>query len=277
MSLIEQVVNYAQSVMAKADPRTDGMLLMDSPWLSLSICILYVIFVQVIGPKLMANREPFKLKELMIVYNFAMVILSGYIFMEFGICGWFGNYSYGCQPVDYSNSPNALRMLRVCQLFHLSKYIELLDTVIFVLRKKFNQISFLHVFHHGVMPISWWFGVKFVAGGFGTFHGWLNSWIHFMMYIYYGIAGLGPAYQKYIWWKKYMTSLQLLQFALVTIHSIQLFFIPCNYPVLFTWWILSYAVIFFAMFSNFYVKAYKKPKKEAVRNGVHNGKDKKGD
>ncbi len=33
-----------------------------------------------------------------------------------------------------------------------------------MLRKKTNQISFLHVFHHGIMPLSWWVGVKFVAG-----------------------------------------------------------------------------------------------------------------
>lgn len=33
-----------------------------------------------------------------------------------------------------------------------------------MMRKKFNQASFLHVFHHGIMPFSWWFGVKFVGG-----------------------------------------------------------------------------------------------------------------
>ena len=41
---------------------------------------------------------------------------------------------------------------------------KLLFQVFFILRKKFNQVSFLHVFHHGIMPISWWFGVKFVPG-----------------------------------------------------------------------------------------------------------------
>lgn len=29
-----------------------------------------------------------------------------------------------------------------------NKYLDLLDTVIFVLRKKQNQITFLHVYHH---------------------------------------------------------------------------------------------------------------------------------
>ena len=41
----------------------------------------------------------------------------------------------------------------------------MLDTVFFVLRKKNNQISFLHVYHHATMFPIWWMGVKWVAGG----------------------------------------------------------------------------------------------------------------
>ncbi|PRD22882.1 UNVERIFIED_CONTAM: Elovl2 [Trichonephila clavipes] len=36
-------------------------------------------------------------------------------------------------------------------VMYLVKYVELLDTVIFVFRKKYQQISFLHVFHHAVV------------------------------------------------------------------------------------------------------------------------------
>ena len=61
----------------------------------------------------------------------------------------------------------------------------------------------------GIMPVSWWFGVKFVPGGFGTFHALLNSFIHFLMYTYYGLAALGEKYQKFLWWKKYMTTMQM--------------------------------------------------------------------
>ena len=50
------------------------------------------------------------------------------------------------------------------------------------------------------------------------------------------------------------------QFIIVTAHSVQLFFIPCNYPILFAYWILSYAVIFLAMFLNFYIQSYRRSK-----------------
>ena len=38
----------------------------------------------------------------------------------------------------------------------------------------------------------------------------VNAFIHVIMYTYYGMAALGPQFQKYLWWKKYLTRLQLV-------------------------------------------------------------------
>jgi hypothetical protein len=40
--------------------------------------------------------------------------------------------------------------------------------------------------------------------------GFVNSVVHVIMYFYYMVAAMGPNYQKYIWWKKYMTWIQLV-------------------------------------------------------------------
>jgi elongation of very long chain fatty acids protein 7 len=80
------------------------------------------------------------------------------------------------------------------------------------MRKKNSQVTFLHVFHHGIMPFTWWFGVKFVPGGQGSFHSLMNAFVHIVMYSYYGLAACGDKYQKYLWWKKYLTKLQLVSF-----------------------------------------------------------------
>jgi len=40
------------------------------------------------------------------------------------------------------------------------------------------------------------------------------------------------------------------------IHSAQLLFIKCDYPILFVYWIGSYAIIFMLFFANFYVQTY---------------------
>lgn len=87
---------------------------------------------------------------------------------------------------------------------------ELLDTVFFVLRKKYNQITFLHVYHHTVMPIVSWGCTKYYPGGHEIFIGSINSFIHIIMYTYYMMAAMGPEYQKYLHWKKYITTLQMV-------------------------------------------------------------------
>jgi len=95
----------------KSDPRTANWFMMSSPLPSFLICLAYVLIVY-IGCFLMKNKrqKPFQLKNILIVYNFSMVTLSGYLFYEFLSSGWLFDYTLGCQPVDYSNSPKALRV-----------------------------------------------------------------------------------------------------------------------------------------------------------------------
>jgi hypothetical protein len=38
----------------------------------------------------------------------------------------------------------------------------------------------------------------------------INSFVHIIMYSYYLLAALGPEVQKYLWWKKYITTLQMV-------------------------------------------------------------------
>lgn len=47
-----------------------------------AILLCYLFFVLYLGPRLMANRKPFQLKEAMIAYNFLLVGLSIYIVYE---------------------------------------------------------------------------------------------------------------------------------------------------------------------------------------------------
>ncbi len=130
------------------DPRTADWFMVSSPVPSLIICALYP-FVILIGKAYMKNREPFQINNILKVYNFVLVIASAWMVYEFLMGGWLYEYGISCQPVDRSNSPEATRMAVACWVYFISKFPELLDTVFFVMRKKNNQITFLHVFHHG--------------------------------------------------------------------------------------------------------------------------------
>ncbi|XP_005083929.2 elongation of very long chain fatty acids protein 1 isoform X1 [Mesocricetus auratus] len=263
LARMEAVTNLYQELMKYADPRIQNYPLMGSPLLITSILLTYVYFVLSLGPRIMANRKPFQLRGFMIVYNFSLVTLSLYIVYEFLMSGWLSTYTWRCDPVDFSNSPEALRMVRVAWFFMLSKVIELMDTVIFILRKKDGQVTFLHVFHHSVLPWSWWWGIKIAPGGMGSFHAMINSSVHVVMYLYYGLSALGPVAQPYLWWKKHMTAIQLIQFVLVSLHISQYYFMPsCNYqyPIIIHL-IWMYGTIFFVLFSNFWYHSYTKGKR----------------
>lgn len=44
------------------------------------------------------------------------------------------------------------------------KIFELIDTFIFVLRKKKNQTTFLHIYHHAMVVLVAWMATKWAAG-----------------------------------------------------------------------------------------------------------------
>jgi len=256
-TIIGSVIDgYFDILENKRDPRVDNWLLMSSPWPTMSICLSYVYLVKVLGPKFMKNRKPYELRGVLIVYNALQVLFSTWLFYEYGQSGWFHSYSYRCQPVDYSRSELAMRMLHVCWWYYFSKFTEFFDTFFF-LRKKFTQVSLLHVIHHGIMPMSVWFGVKFTPGGHSTFFGLLNTLVHIIMYFYYMVSAMGPQYSRFIWWKKYLTAIQMVQFIMISVHAFQLCFIECDYPKAFVWWIGMHGVLFLGLFSNFYKKSYK--------------------
>ncbi|XP_023340169.1 elongation of very long chain fatty acids protein AAEL008004 [Eurytemora carolleeae] len=243
------------------DKRADNFPLMSSVWPTLMICISYIIIVKWAGPRLMKDRNPLNIKGWMLLYNIFQTLFSLWGFIQ----GWkfyvSGSYSWTCEPVDYSTNPEALRALNMAWWFYISKFIDLLDSIFFILTKKFSHLTFLHVFHHGIMPFQTWWGARFVGGGHGGFAAFFNSGVHTVMYLYYLLAACGPKVSKYLWWKRYLTSLQMIQFVFVFLHAVQPLYLDCDYPKLVPKVLIANALIFFFLFSNFYFFAYIKKKK----------------
>ncbi|XP_014209391.1 elongation of very long chain fatty acids protein 7 [Copidosoma floridanum] len=248
-----------------SDPRTRDWFLLSSPIPGAAILAFYLYFVLSWGPRQMQHRKPFELKKTLVIYNFFQVALSCWIFWEGLDAAWLRDYSWKCQPVDFSETPHALRVARGVYIYFLAKLTELLDTVFFVLRKKDKQITFLHMYHHTVMPMVSWGASKYYPGGHGTFIGVINSFVHIIMYTYYMLSAIGPQFQKYVWWKKYITALQMGQFCLTFLHSLQLLWQKCEYPRWSLIIILPNAIFFYLLFSEFYNKAYVDTKKKAKK------------
>jgi GNS1/SUR4 family len=89
----------------------------------------------------------------------------------------------------------------------------------------------------------------------------LNSFVHCWMYGYYLLAALGV---KDMWWKPYLTQLQILQFVFNFTHAAySLLF--CDQSMDFPKWagygMIIYMTSLIVLFMNFYLKAYTAPRK----------------
>ncbi|MGH0182582.1 UNVERIFIED_CONTAM: hypothetical protein FKN15_023910 [Acipenser sinensis] len=173
------------------------------------------------------------------------------IFLSYLFIVWYGSrFMKHREPVNLKAVLIVYNFSLVC----LSAYM--FYEVFFLLRKKNNQITFLHVYHHATMIFNWWAGVKYVAGGQSFFIGMLNSFVHIVMYLYYGLAALGPRMQRYLWWKRYLTILQLLQFFGIAAHTSYNLFTDCTFPDGFNLVVFLYIVSLILLFSSFYHQTY---------------------
>ncbi|KAL1414468.1 hypothetical protein MTO96_000871 [Rhipicephalus appendiculatus] len=172
---------------------------------------------------------------------------------------WDLGYTF-LQGLDTIDSPASREILRLSWWLYMFKLCELADTVFFVLRKKNQQISALHVVHHVIVAWNMWLDVTYGAQSHGMFIRCLNTFVHVFMYTYYFLAALGPAYKRLLWWKKYMTMMQISQFVLLLVHAIGMVFSKGNYVGLFVWLEVAQAILFFVWFMMFYIQAYTKKK-----------------
>lgn len=85
------------------------------------------------------------------------------------------------------------------------------------------------------------------------------------MYSYYALAALGPNIQKYLWWKKYITILQLWQFVLYGLYGVVMFIFQKNYPVFWMYFALTQPPLFFYLFYDFYMRSYFSKNKDIKR------------
>lgn len=208
----------------------------------------------------MKNRKPIsRLKPIILVYNGAMVAFSAYFCYGFARRSYLGGgYNLLCQGINFEARDKAtLELLDFCWWYLWVRVADFLDTVFFVLRRKDSHVSFLHVGHHCLVVFDGWYGLGYGADGQILLGLCLNSFVHVIMYSYYFLSLLGSCVQKYLWWKRYLTQVQIGQFFVLMAHGVIPLFIDCGYPRLHILLGIPQGVFFISMFLNFYWKAYR--------------------
>lgn len=122
------------------------------------------------------------------------------------------DWSLWCQPyMPAEDSPIHTIYARVAYLYFSLKLSDLLDTVFFVLRKKTNQVSFLHLYHHSMMALTSYYCLKNLVMGHMALMPIINMFVHAIMYSYYLVTCISPKLKQNMWWKKHITQIQLVR------------------------------------------------------------------
>jgi hypothetical protein len=92
-------------------------------------------------------------------------------------------------------------------IYYLSKYYELLDTFLQLIRGKYPPHYLLHAYHHGFVLLMSWMWLEYAPSL--RFAGLIfNTLVHVVMYYYFYLKSVSIE----PWWKSYVTTLQIVQF-----------------------------------------------------------------
>ncbi|KAG0429678.1 hypothetical protein HPB47_023399 [Ixodes persulcatus] len=247
------------SIFPTRDPRTLGWPLVGSKSFLVTLLVSYVYLVTVGGPRFMKKRKPYEnLKPLILLYNLSMVFFNVHFFKGFLTATYLGGgYSIVCQGIDFeARNEVTMELLELGWWYNWVRIADFLDTIFFVLRKKDSHVSFLHVTHHVIVVFNGWFGLAYGSDGQIALGVLINTFVHIVMYSYYFLSLLGPRVRPYLWWKRYLTQLQLVQFVVTLVHMSIPFFMDCGYPRPHMVIIMCEEIFFFVTFMRFYTKAY---------------------
>lgn len=127
---------------------------------------IYLWFVLVAGPDFMKKREACDITNLVRAYNLVQVVIcTFYVAQAYGL-GFTFKFIFHCERFIFLSDEVKLVIQLGAWMFLALRVFEFVETIFFVLRKKQNQASFLHIFHHIGSVIMTWLFIASHAGEF---------------------------------------------------------------------------------------------------------------
>lgn len=266
--------------------------------LPITIAIIYTLSIITLNPKttkvsrVVAKTKGVKTNQIsqssnplmtafVFVHNLTLCFYSLVTFVGMGSAVLYNFWSHDTVKEAYCDKDGSLWNNALGYwgyLFYLSKYYEIIDTIIILLKGR--RSSLLQTYHHAGAIITMWSGINYGATAIWIFVV-FNSFIHTVMYAYYAATSIGlhpPG-------KQYLTSMQITQFLVGTTLAISYLFVDGCHSTpgakLATWINVSYLFPLTYLFVDFAKKMYGgkgKHKATANSNGVYangNGQIKK--
>ena len=149
------------------DPMIESWLFFGSPMPMMIIFTIYLSSV-IIGSNVMKNRKPLKLQTLIRIYN--LIQIAGCTYFSYIAHFKFGYNSitstWRCETNDMyiDTYDDIVQVFSLSWMFFWLRLIELFETIFFILRKKQQQVSVLHVYHHISTLVFLYLGSRYSAG-----------------------------------------------------------------------------------------------------------------
>ncbi|XP_034120455.1 elongation of very long chain fatty acids protein 7 [Drosophila guanche] len=233
------------------------------PWFMVTILGLYMYFVTSVGPLFMQFRKPYELKKLIIGHNVMQVLSCIYVLREVFYLSDNSIWMFWkCR--DLGSSPEMVkRYFQLSYFLFWVKMSELLETVIFVLRKKQNQVSNLHIFHHFSTLTLIYMLIHYNQNGVAAYYVvFLNSVVHIIMYSYYLVTAVADkkVIRALTPIKKSITVIQMMQFCLI-LTQVGFQTVICGISKVVLVYFTFVITVMLYGFYDFYTRAYQSPPK----------------
>eukprot|EP00658_Telonema_sp_P-2_P065516 TRINITY_DN54737_c0_g1_i1.p1 TRINITY_DN54737_c0_g1~~TRINITY_DN54737_c0_g1_i1.p1 ORF type:complete len:638 (+),score=150.25 TRINITY_DN54737_c0_g1_i1:216-2129(+) len=187
-------------------------------WVSapLIFTVIYISFIRSFT-RYMENRPPIESRvyEAMVVYNLYQIVINGWCcaaiyyevrhVLEMDI--W-GN--------EHDKHPRSYKLGFFIWVHYNNKFVDMLDTVFIVIRKKYGQMTYLHYFQRIVLVWTWFYVCRYACGGDAYFGAMVHSGVSVFTYLYYFCRQIGV----YFPWKSGVTYLHMLQCIICAAHSV---------------------------------------------------------
>ncbi|CAM6014274.1 unnamed protein product [Sphagnum balticum] len=201
-------------------------------------------------------QDPKWLQCLIIAHNMFLCCLSFYLGLGILTEARRHRYSIWGNP---SNDEH-VKMGFYIYIFYVSKLYEFMDTAVMLLKRNLRQITYLHLYHHASICCVWWIIAHLCPTGDAYFSAAFNSWVHVAMYLYYLLAATiakdENCRRKYLFWGKYLTMMQMIQFVAFIAQAVYGLLQPASYVKHLPRMLFYYSISLLAFFSNFFVTKY---------------------
>mmetsp|Transcript_14639 Transcript_14639/g.44233 ORF Transcript_14639/g.44233 Transcript_14639/m.44233 type:complete len:297 (+) Transcript_14639:64-954(+) len=234
----------------------------DSPTPAVTTIGVYLVVVTLGAAFLRLRKQPTSktpdpgwLRFLVQLHNVVLIVLSA---------GMAGSAIYWARQGRYNfwgnaYKPSETEMGLTIYVFYMSKFYEFFDTIIMLLKGKWQQISLLHVYHHASISFIWWAIVRVAPGGDAYYSCALNSFVHVLMYTYYLLSTMFGKDERlkrtYLWWGRYLTQFQMFQFVTNMGQACYCYYFS-PYPSNISALLFFYMITLLVLFGNFYISKH---------------------